>query len=597
MIVESKSTAMKELILKIIKYSKTIFRNLKLSKKMILTYLIFTGIFCVMSLGALQLSLGIYDSKLYEKSQQELEFFIQRVNGGLEEVEQMSFDVALDLEIQDQLEQMNSKEYLSLAYYYEMQQLRKMLMNKILRYSEVKNVIFTDRKQVEQTIGMYCGEVDEREYQSMLADFQKSRGAYVFYSPTEEYPYMISGRDILKERDASLDYLGTILFNTDIEGIIKKENEELEQRPAAMFVYSDKGIIYKDEQLEKVPALPSIDEQKGYQIVRYQGERYFICYQKSAKTGWMYVNLFNYSEIFGQIQMVRYLLLGGFVLTFIITILVLRYVSYVITRPLEQLSQSMKIVESGDFKSAAEMISYEERKDEIGELSQEFQVMLQQIDMLIHENYEKQLVLKDTKYRMLQAQINPHFLYNTLNALTWMLKAGRNEDARKMILELGNLLRAAFAKDLYTTVEEELETVKSYITIQQFRYGKRAEFIVEKMGHPEPYQVPRMILQPLVENAIYYGLEAMLNSCRIEILVKEEKASIYLQVSDTGQGMTQEELQAVREFTFQPKGHGIGLKNIRERLNMIDENSEFVIDSGLGVGTKVIIRIPKKEAE
>lgn len=583
--------------MKLIKCGKTIFRNLKLSKKMILTYLIFTGIFCVMSLAALQFSLGIYDGKLYEKSQQELEFFIQRVNGGLEEVEQMSFDVALDLKIQDQLEQMNSKEYLSLAYSYEMQQLRKMLMNKILRYTEVKNVIFTDRKQVEQTIGMYCGEIDEKEYQLLLEDFQRSRGAYVFYSPTEEHPYMISGRDILKERDASLDYLGTILFNTDIEGIIQKENEELEQKPAAMFVYSDRGIIYKDEQMGNVPALPSIDEEKGYQIVRHQGERYFICYQKSAKTGWMYVNLFNYSEIFGQIQMVRYLLLGGFVLIFIITILVLRYVSYVITRPLEQLSQSMKIVESGDFKGAVEMISYEARSDEIGELSQEFQVMLKQIDMLIHENYEKQLVLKDTKYRMLQAQINPHFLYNTLNALTWMLKAGRNEEAGKMILELGNLLRAAFAKDLYTTVEEEVETVKSYITIQQFRYGKRAEFTVEKLGNPDSYEVPRMILQPLVENAIYYGLEAMLDICRIEVLVKEEEDSIFLQVSDTGRGMTKEELQAVRAFTFQPKGHGIGLKNIRERLNMIDENSEFEIDSELGVGTKVIIRISKKGIE
>lgn len=547
-----------------------------------------------MSLAALQISLGIYDSKLYEKSQQELEFFIQQVNAGLEDVEQLSYDSALDTEIQDHLEYMESLEYLSAEYSYEMQRLREMLTNKIMLYQDVKNVIFTDRQQVMMTIGMDCGKIEEILYQSLMEEFRQKRGAYAFYPPTEDHPYMLSGRDILKKRNASLDYLGTLLFQTDIAGIIERKNEELKQRPAAMFVYSELGMIYKDEEIENVPKLPDIEADKGYTIIRYQGNRYFMCYQRSAKTGWMYVNLFSYSEIFGQIQKVRYLLICGFMLIFLLTLLVLRYVSNVITRPLNQLSQSMKIVETGDFKRAAAILPVEYRLDEVGELSQEFQVMLRQIDVLIHENYEKQLLLKDTKYRMLQAQINPHFLYNTLNALTWMLRTGRNEDAGKMIVELGNLLRAAFAKELYTTVEEEIQTVKSYITIQQFRYGKRAEFAVVQKGNPGAYQVPRMILQPLVENAIHYGLEAMLERCRIEVLVEEEDETICFTVSDTGNGMSKEELKAVRAFTFQPKGHGIGLKNIRERLKMTDEDSEFVIDSKAGVGTSIMMRIAKK---
>lgn len=583
--------------MKWMKQCRQIFRDLSLSRKMILTYLVFTGIFCVMSLSALQLSLGIYDSKLYEKSQQELEFFIQQVNAGLEDVEQLSYDAALDTQIQEHLAYMNSLEYLSMEYSYEMQRLREMLTNKIMLYPDVKNVIFTDRKQVSMTIGMDCGKMEEHIYESLLKEFQEKRGEYAFYPPTDVYPYMMSGRDILEKRNASLDYLGTLVFHTDIAGIIERKNGELEEKPAAMFVYAEQGMIYKDEELENVPKLPNIRNDKGYQIIRYQGRRYFLCYQKSAKTGWMYVNLFNYSEIFGQTQAVRYLLVSGFVLIFLITLLVLRYVSNVITKPLKQLSESMKIVETGDFKGAAKVLPEECRQDEVGELSQEFQIMLRQIDVLIHENYEKQLLLKDTKYRMLQAQINPHFLYNTLNALTWMLRTGRNEDAGKMIVELGNLLRAAFAKELYTTVEEEVRTVMSYITIQQFRYGKRAEFIVEQKGNPGMYQIPRMILQPLVENAIHYGLEAMLECCTIKIAVEEEEHTICLTVSDTGVGMTEEELKAVREFTFRPKGHGIGLKNIRERLKMTDEDSEFVIDSKAGAGTSIRMRIVKKRIQ
>lgn len=576
---------------------RQIFKNLPLSRKMIITYIVFMGIFFVMSLVALQLSLGIYDSKLYEKSQQELEFFIQQVNAGLEDVEQLSYDVALDTEIQEHLDYMNSLQYLSLSYLYEMQKLREMLTSKIMLYPDVKNVIFTDRQQVSMTVGMYCGEIDEEFYRQMLEKFQQKRGAYAFFPPTNTHPYMLSGRDILQKRNASLNYLGTLIFHTNIAGIIKRKNTELKQRPAAMFVYSEKGIIYKDEEIENVFKLPNISMDKGYKIIRFQGKRYFMCYQQSAKTGWMYVNLFNYSKIFGQTQTVRHLLVCGFILIFLATLLVLRYVSNVITRPLKQLSQSMKIVETGDFKGAARVLPKEPVGDEVGELSNEFQVMLHQIDMLIHENYEKQLLLKDTKYQMLQAQINPHFLYNTLNTLTWMLKTNRNEDAGKMIVELGNLLRAAFAKDSYTTVEEEIQTVKSYITIQQFRYGKRAEFAIRQKGNPGMYQVPCMILQPLVENAIHYGLESMLEQCRIEVLVEEEESTICLTVSDTGNGMTEEELKAVREFSFKPKGHGIGLKNIYERLQITDKNSEFIIDSKIGTGTKVIMRIAKKRIQ
>lgn len=583
--------------MKWIKRCRESFTNLSLSRKMIVTYLIFTGFCCGMSLTALQLSLGIYDGKLYEKSWQELEFFIQQVNAELEDVEKLSYDAALDMEIQKQLQSMNELEYLSSSYYYEMQRLRVMLMDKIMPYSDVKNVIFTDNRQISMTIGMDCGEIEKSFYPLMMEEFRKKKGGYVLFPPMDSHPYMMSGRDILERENASLNYLGTLIFHTDIAGIIEGEKGELKQKPAALFVYSEKGMIYKDQGIPKAPQLPEIGEDKGYRIIRHGGRRYFMCFEKSEKTGWMYVNFFNYSELFGQIQRVRYFLVGGFAVIFFITLLVLLYVSNVMTRPLEQLSRSMKIVETGDFKGASKILSSEGRMDEVGELSREFQAMLGQIDILIHENYEKQLVLKDTKYRMLQAQINPHFLYNTLNVLTWMLRAGRNEDAGKTVLELGNLLHAAFAKDLYTTVEDELSTVKSYITIQQFRYGKRVEFSVEQRGNPGAYQVPRMILQPLVENAIYYGLETMLECCRINVLVEEEEHAVCLEVWDTGNGMTEEELKAVQGFDFVPKGHGIGLKNIRERLKIVDENSEFVIESKEGVGTSVRMRLAKKRAD
>ena len=267
--------------------------------------------------------------------------------------------------------------------------------------------------------------------------------------------------------------------------------------------------------------------------------------------------------------------------------------SVVIVRPLNQLTESMRIVEKGDFKGAKQVLDKDLSNDETGLLAQEFKVMLDKIDILIYENYEKQLLLQDTKYKMLQAQINPHFLYNTLNALNWMVKGKRNDDAGKVIIELGKLLRASFAKDPYTTVAGELEVAKGYIVIQKYRYQNRVEFEVSEEGNLDQYMIPRMILQPLIENAIYYGVDTSLERCRITVCVKEELEAVSLTVEDTGPGMEPEELEKVRNGTAVPKGHGIGIKNIRERLKITYEDSEFSIESRKGYGTKIQIRIPK----
>lgn len=194
---------------------------------------------------------------------------------------------------------------------------------------------------------------------------------------------------------------------------------------------------------------------------------------------------------------------------------------------------------------------------------------------------------------MLQAQINPHFLYNTLNALNWMVKAGHSSEAGKMIVELGKMLRAAFITDPCTSVEDDVELVRSYITIQQFRYPERAEFQVETRGNLKDYMIPHMTLQPLVENAIYYGVEASLSCCAVTVKAIEEEEEILLEVKDTGPGMLAGELEAVRSFTAVPKGTGIGIKNIRERLLITYEKSQFDIESMPGRGTTVRIRIPK----
>ena len=575
------------------KWAKTKFKNLPISKKMLFIYICFAGIFFFIAAGAMQISFNIYSEKLYEKSLQELDFFEQKVNDGLSEIENLSYNIAMDTAMQENLSEMLQLKYPSLQYNQRLYKVRDFLLNELDPLSCVQSITYIDPNGIEQEIGTSAWTIPDVCRNRFFELAQDAKGAYVTYGPTEDCGYLLGGRIIRKRLDMSLDYMGTILITCDVGSIISMNKSRLEAPQAAVVVYSDDGIIYLDENIEDMP-VPDEQESSGYKMVNKNGRKYFMCYMRSDNTGWMYVNYFPYSDIYGQVQWMRYILFMCFAGTFILLIICMRKVSKIITEPLEHLTESMQIVETGDFKAAKDFYVETDRNDEIGKLSKEFHIMVEQVDTLIKENYEKQLLLQDTKYKMLRAQINPHFLYNTLNVVNWMIKAKRNDEAGKMIVELGAILHYSFAQSPYATIKDELAVVNSYITIQRMRYQERIEFIIKQEGEVERYIIPRMIIQPLVENAISYGAEPYLDKCSIIVFVKEEEEYISIEVRDTGAGMTQEELEHVRNMDFKPKGHGIGLKNITERLVMDDGSNSFYIDSAVGKGTSIRININKK---
>lgn len=237
---------------------RTAFTNLRLSRKMILVYGIAMGVSCVISMIALQVSLGIYDRQLYAGSQQELDFFTQKVNDSLDDIERLSFETAMDNEIQAQLEKMASMEYLSAAYGYERQRLREMLFNRIIPYEEIENVTYTDRKQVTMLVGVDRGEIEEETYGGLLEAFARKKGGYAYVPPTPDYPYMLSGRDVLLKANARLDYLGTLIFTADISDIIKRQSDDLEAPHSLLTVYWEQGKIYDElgEEYENIDTEP-----------------------------------------------------------------------------------------------------------------------------------------------------------------------------------------------------------------------------------------------------------------------------------------------------------------------------------------------------
>ena len=259
---------------------------------------------------------------------------------------------------------------------------------------------------------------------------------------------------------------------------------------------------------------------------------------------------------------------------------------------LSKIIHMLSHMESGEFADVQEEdLSSERRKNEYGMIAVALKDVGTKLQGHIQREYVWKLKEQETQMRALQHQINPHFLYNTLGTLNWLVKAGNREDACKMIVSLGDILRAALSPRQDSTAAADVQLAGSYIAIQQLRYKSRAEFTLTASGELEQWSLPHFTLQPLVENAIHYGVEDSDEVCKIDVIVQAEDDTLTLIVHNTGKPVKPEKLTKIRTFTVKPQGHGIGLKNIYERLSMLYKAFGFDFDSDeSGTTVKIVLK-------
>jgi two-component system sensor histidine kinase YesM len=232
-------------------------------------------------------------------------------------------------------------------------------------------------------------------------------------------------------------------------------------------------------------------------------------------------------------------------------------------------------------------------------LHRTFRIMVERINTLITENYANELLLKETEFRALQAQINPHFLYNTLESINWLAKVNKQAQISNMVESLGFLLRNSInMKEEILTLGEEIEVVKSYVTIQKYRFDERLAFGLEIPESLLKRRLPKLTLQPLLENAIHYALEPSIGTSSIIVSAELTEEGFFLTVADDGPGMPEDMLDKLRNGERRAKGKGIGLLNIDERIKIAFGDAYGIrIDSAPGRGTRVILTLPYEEGE
>lgn len=262
--------------------------------------------------------------------------------------------------------------------------------------------------------------------------------------------------------------------------------------------------------------------------------------------------------------------------------------SRLIVRDIERLQQNMKSVEEGDMTIRVTS----DAADEIGDLIRGFGSMIEKINHLIHEVYEGKLLQKQYEMRALQAQINPHFLYNSLSLINWKALEAGKEDISKLTLALSSFYRTSLNRgNNVLTMKQELENMKSYLEIQSCMHDDSFDVMLDIQEEILPYQTLNLLLQPLVENAIEHGIDLLEDRKGvIKITGRMDEEKIYLYVEDNGVGIEPELLASILEF----KTRGYGVRNVNERIKLFyGEEYKLQIESEVGVGTRTTITIPK----
>lgn len=333
--------------------------------------------------------------------------------------------------------------------------------------------------------------------------------------------------------------------------------------------------------------------------IKINGLDYIVSREKSYITGWTTVILTPVNTLMGGLSVLRAAILFSGIIGFILFFLLSFFLSTMITRPILNLIKTMGNAKLGGLRPTAEKSS----TAEFSELNKTYNELVENTNHLIGVVYEKELLLSQAELKALQAQINPHFLYNTLEALYWSLEE-KDEELAELVVAMSDLFRYTISNsqmDEWVMVKEELQHVERYLHIMKMRFGDRLTWQVSSPPDCE-IKIPKLLIQPLVENAILHGIGNKNGQGTVSVIVEDMKAvsRLFIKVIDDGPGIEEKTLQLIMQSLKQGKmtslkGNGMAISNVHKRLQLYFkgyEKSGLIIDSKQNEGTCITFEIP-----
>lgn len=394
-----------------------------------------------------------------------------------------------------------------------------------------------------------------------------------------------------------------VLVNGSIETLKNILSKSIIYNNQRIILINNKGYIICDTKTNEITkSLGKTDynklvvsPSKYSNHLKFNGTDCLITTSSSKLSDWKIINIIPISELNKNINSIKtrtYFLTFTFIF---IALLLAIAVAKQIVNPIKKLSNAMKVVENGHFDIKIDVTT----KDEIGTLSKTFNSMTQKIKNLIKEVYINKLAQKDMELKALQNQINPHFIYNTLESIHMMAEINNDNETAKMAINLGKIMRYGLSdSDKKVTVLDEINNLNSYIMLEEMRYDNIEKIDIDVEPSLLSAEIMKLTFQPIVENSLYHGLDTLESGGILKIIGYKVGTDMKFEILDNGLGMDTNKLDSLNGYinNLNNDFNSIGLKNVNQRIKLYYGNNYGIkIKSTVNVGTSVEILLPFKE--
>lgn len=428
-----------------------------------------------------------------------------------------------------------------------------------------------------------------------IANRAKGRMVWIGEDPIDKNYFLAIRRVNLIERQ--FKNIGYLLISID-RNHFKFANEAYENDQYTILLDQDQKPIIENYHGD-ITSILKRDEN----IVQLNQQDYMVTKQSSKLTGWTVLILTPVSDLTEGMSRIR----TGFILSGVVGVFIFTICSYflstIITRPIVRLTKTMQRAGEGSLTLNPSVSSV----NEINELNSTYNQLVKVTNHLIQMVYQKEILRSQSELKALQAQINPHFLFNTLDALHWSLEEKDEEELSELVLAMSNLFRYTITKetdDDWVFLKDEIKHIGDYMEIMKMRFGNRLQWQVSVPLEYEFVRIPKLIIQPLVENAILHGAGNKVGDCLISVTVelvkRDGKEWIRISVQDDGSGMDKERLEWIIQSmqtggTSSLNGKGMAISNVYKRLQLYYKgilHSDLLIESKLNEGTRISFELP-----
>lgn len=384
------------------------------------------------------------------------------------------------------------------------------------------------------------------------------------------------------------------------EEFLKATYENMMENDNDIFIVDENGKIVSNQN-EKMLGLKYFNMERLDHMVNdmnftvvssSEGERLLTEFD-DIQLGWTIIELIKTENIYGEVTKITYIICALLMIAIGFAVFLSYYFAKKTVAPLKAFEKDIERVQNGDVN----VISTIEGWQEMSEIRDAFNKMIRKIQELMKGIKKEEKEKHQMELEFLQAQINPHFLYNTLFSIKCLIKMNENKEAEDMITDFIGLLRMVLNKEgNFVLLEKELEYTEKYINIQKYRYGEKLDFYIECSDSCKKAVIPKLILQPIVENAIFHGIESKEGSGVIVISVNKNGNDLVISISDDGIGMSEEKIEDVltgRQERTHKEFSMVGIYNIQQRISLYyGQDYRLVITSEENCGTTVTIRLP-----